>query len=487
MPQSGCWKKDGSPMRRNLLGLAVGAAAACLPAVASAAWFQGYVVDYYVQPGWSNGLKDTNCPDGDLPQSNWAEVLKTPWRSEEDVLKLTANGGVGFGTPLGNRGPLPGQNVYKDPTLVADPKMPWVVGNTGYGLDLDNNPNTGFTSPDGKEKGLDNQAYRSTGCHLYFRGGGRYSEKPRGLEQYDTGEMRSGAYTVVILLSGEGDDRRNDPNMRVGFYLSKDAIAKDANGGVAKDYSYRIDPDARFMTVFDAKSSNGVVTPRAPLAQFKIRDFQTKQNFNQDVTFEKPQVRIIMKPDGAITADLGGYRDWRYMYMGYGAGSNAAEVSRSLLTTTLWHSWQNAADWKPPGVEGPNTHISVFYTMDAVPAFVITPEGGEVVRKAEVFTGKSKVAEESPQSLATRMRSGVGGDASFRLEGGAAVWPLPPSAAKPMPPGDPLGWAKLIQNQAGGLAVLAGKAPLDPTQAQATTPATGFVATNAPGPQARND
>ena len=122
--------------------------------------------------------------------------------------------------------------------------------------------------------------------------------------------------------------------------------------------------------------------------------------------------------------------------------------------------------------------------VDAVPAFIITPDSNEVVKRAEVFTGPSKVAKEAPQSLATRMRSGVGGDAGFRLEGGAAVWPKPPSEAVALPPPDPLGWAKLIQNPAGGLAVIAGKAPVDPTQATATTPATGFIASSSPGPQA---
>jgi len=472
-------------MRVRNLVLAPLLAATTIPGAALAAWSQGYVVDYYLAPGWASGEKDINCPNGNLPQANWAEFLKTPWRTEEEVLKMTANGGLGFGTPLSNRGPKPGQNVHRDPTLIPDPQMPFVRGNVGYGFDLDNNPATGFTSPDGKEKGLDNQVYRAVGCHDFFRGGGRYSGARREAEEYDLGEMMSGAYTVLIMLSGEGNDPRNDGNMRVGFYLSKEQIAKDALGGAARDYSYRIDPDPRFMTVFDAASVNGVVKPRAPLQQMKIREYNSRQQFPQDLTLEKPQVRLTLNDNGTLFTEVGGYRDWRYMYMGFASGGNPAEIASGLQTPSLWYNWEKAADWKLPGTAGPNTYISSFYTMDAVPAFIITPDTNQIVTRAEVFTGVSKVAQETPQSLAIRTRSGTGGDPSFRLEGGAAVWPLPPSQAKPMAAGDPLGWSKLIQNPAGGLAVLAGKAPLDPTQAQATTPATGFVAaTSQPGPRA---
>ena len=216
-------------MRTKTLALAGAIALAALPASAFAAWSQGYVVDYYLAPGWADGAKDANCPEGDLPRADWAKLLHTPWRSEEDVLKMTANGGIGFGTPLSNRGPKPGQNVHRDPTLVRDPQVPFVTGNIGYGFDLDNNPSTGFVSPDGKSRGLDNQTYRAVGCHDFFRGGGRHSTKQREAELYDLNGMRGGDYTIIIHLSGEGSDPRNDANVRVGFYLSKEQIAKDAN------------------------------------------------------------------------------------------------------------------------------------------------------------------------------------------------------------------------------------------------------------------
>jgi len=443
------------------------AAAAIVPGVALADWHKGYVVGVYESPGWMNGEKDTNCPEGSQPDPKWAELLKTPWRSEEDVLKMTANGGIGFGTPLSNRGPKPNQNIHRDPTLVPpENAVIWpIVGNTGYGFDLDGDTSTGFVSPDGKEKGLDSNAHRAVGCNLYFRRGG---------SPYDLGEMRGGAYTIVFQLSGTGDDPRNDPNVRVGIYLSKEQIAKDANGELARDYSYRIDPDKRFMTVYDAVSKDGVVKPKAPLPVLKIREFSTRQNFPQDLVLEKPQIDMTMRQDGTLYTRIGGYRDWRYLYAGYGASTNPGEVSSKVQTPALWYQWMKYADWKPAGQQGPNTHISSFYHMNAWPAFLITPDSNELVKRAEWFEGTSKVAQESAQSLATRMRSGVGGDPSFRLEGGAAAWPNAYDPSKPQPPAETNGWAAMIQNPTGGLPVFYGQAKAT-SAAQAATP---------PGPQA---
>lgn len=460
---------------RTVVAVVASLAAMLSPAAANAAWFKGFVVDYYTMPGWWGGATDVNCPNGDLPPPDYAALLKTPWRSEEEVHKMTSNGALGFETPLHNRGPKPGQNVHRDPTLVPDPMMPIVVGHTGYGFDLDGDPSTGFVSPDGKARGLDNQAYRAVGCHEAFRGGGRHSGRVRGGEAYDTGEMRGGAYTILILLSGEGADPANDPKMRVGFYLSKEQIAKDASGEVARDYSYRIDPDPRFTTVFDAVSVGGVVRPAGALERMHIRHVGTRANFPPDLTLERPQVRLTMNAKGLLQAEIGGYRDWRYMYMGFGSGGSPNEIAGRLDTPALWYNWKKLADWKAPGTTGPNTHISSFYTMDAVPAFIITPDTNAVVKRAEIFSGASQVAMETLESLAGRMR-GAGADPSFRLEGGAAAWPnaLDPNAPT-APRRDPVGWAKVLANPAGGMAVIEGKVPLEPATA---------LGAARPGPQA---
>ncbi len=426
--------------------LAFGASA--VPAYASG-WSKGYVVDYYFFPGWADGAEDSNCPQGSTPMPNWKKALDTGWRTPEELDKLTGPGQIGYGSPLGNRGPKPGMNVYADPTLIPEPdsKME-VVGNTGYGFDLDGDASTGFVTPDGNQRGLDNNIYRALGCHHWWRGGGRDAPEPRVTEVYDTNEMRGGTYTVVVHLSGEGADPRNDDSVRVGIYLSRDPIVKDAQGEVANLYSYRIDPDPRFMSVFDAKSVDGVVTPREPLDVLRVREYQSRPKFAPDLILEKPQIDLTMLEGDKLHVRMGGYREWRYVYESFGAGGVSNEISGAMQVPNVWYTLKRHADWKPPGTTGPNTHISAYYTMDAVPAYLVSPDKAVVVR-AEWFDGDPIAASESPRSMAGRIRS-IAGNSSFRLEGGAASWPEPPSGE--LPPRDSLGWAKRLVDPRGGIA-----------------------------------
>ena len=444
-----------------LLSMMLGLAAVTTPAPAFAEWSKGFVVDYFTDPGWKGGDKDSNCPNGDAPAPDWVKLMTTSWRTEEEARKLLTGAAVG-GVRLYDRGPKPGMNVNRDPTLVSDPMAPMVVGNTGYGFDLDHNTKTGFVSPDGKQKGLDNQYYRAVGCFKQYRGGGRYSKEPRAGEDYEMTEMRAGVFTIVIVLSGEGADPMNDPNMRVGFYLSKDKLGINADGAVGTYDSYRIDPDPRFTTVFEAKSVKGTITPKGPLERVRLREPGSRYGFGQDLILEKPQARLTLKADGKLSAEIGGYRNWRYMYAGLASAASAAEQPGGYQFVALWYNWQKLADWKPPGVKGPNTHISIDYVLDAIPAFVITPDSHEVVKQAQVFTGVSQAASRTPQDLARAMRT-LGTDAGFIFTGGARSWPNKPVPDEPTPPpSDPLYWAKAIQDPRGGYYATGLASPTEP-------------------------
>jgi len=460
-----------------LLSMMLGLAAVSGPAPAFAEWSRGFVVDYFAEPGWKAGDKDSNCPNGDTPAPDWVKMMTTSWRTEAEARRLVTGAAIGA-IPLSNRGPAPGMNVTRDPTLVPDPMTPMVVGNTGYGFDLDHNPQTGFVSPDGKQTGLDNQYYRAVGCIKQYRGGGRYSAEPRGNEDYEMAEMRAGNFTVVIVLSGDGNDPRNDPNMRVGFYLSKDKLGINGAGAVGDDDSYRIDPDPRFMSVFDARSVDGVITPRAPLERLRLREPGARFGFGQDLVLEQPQARLTLKADGKLSAEIGGYRNWRAMYVGLASHGSAAEHTLSHPFETLWYNWQKLADWKPAGVAGPNTHISTFYMMDAVPAFVITPGSHQVVTWAQVFSGVSQAASRTPEQLATAMRL-LGADPGFRLTGGARSWPNPPNPNEPQPPNDPLYWARAIQDPRGSYYAAGLASPVEPLPA-IPNPAGGALAASRP-------
>ena len=90
-----------------------------------------------------------------------------------------------------------------------------------------------FVSPDG-EKGIDNALYRAWGCDAPWRGNGNAT-----LDLRANDKMQEGLYTMVIRVSGN-QDPMNDSDATVEIGYSPDKIVKDARGGIAVDYSYRI-------------------------------------------------------------------------------------------------------------------------------------------------------------------------------------------------------------------------------------------------------
>ncbi len=422
-------------MKKYALALLSTVAALAAAPEAMAKWHQGYVVEYYaLQSVWAvpegvDSTKDAQCPNGyNIP--DWKKNFKTSWRSDAEVSQvLDRPGGFSFGTPLGNRGPGPGMNVYRDPMLIPDPGIFEVQTKVGLGLDLDGDKTNGFTSPDGKRTGIDNQVYKAMGCLIEYRGPAHKPGQflPADASYYPNDEMRQGVFTMLIMLSGEGDDPRNDPNMKVGFYIAKEQLAKLHNNEIAPDYSYRVDPDPRFMTVVDAKSSNGQITMKAPVDYINIRDAHTRPYFVPELTLYKPQIEMNIRPDGVLSATVAGYRNWKQLYWGWAAGGSTTETARQIDLVGLWYGLERNADGMPEATTGRNTAISAAYQIYAVPAFLVSPETNKVVTEAALLSGTPKEAgpEREPLPLAQRIR-GLGGNPNFYLDGAAAAWPNKP-------------------------------------------------------------
>lgn len=430
---------------KKLIAVAAFALTSLTPVCAMADWHRGFVVDWYEiaahwsdDPATTNVIEDVNCtadargPVGPNPEPPWERLYKTDWRSAEEVAQTFER--VSFGTPLANRGPRPGMNVHRDPTLTATNPLEQnreVSGPIAKGFDLDNNPATGgFTSPDGRRTGIDNGLYRAVGCFKEYYGSphetGRASSDD--INFYNNDEMRvQGMYTVLIMVSGKGDDPRNDPNVTVGFYIAKEPLELMANSEISSEVSYRIDPDPRFMSVFEARSVNGLITPRAPLAQLNIRDHGARPYHTWDLELVNPQIEMSLKEDGRLEVLLGGYRNWKQFYWGWAAAGNTTENARAMSLPGLWNSLERHADGVPDPTTGKMTHISATYRMEAVPAFLITPETNQVVTVAQLFTGTPRdagpVAQRIPRD---RLTGSLGGNANFYLDGGAAAWPHQP-------------------------------------------------------------
>lgn len=418
---------------KKQLAAAFVASAMFTPATALADWHRGYVVEWYELASYWEAAEDENCPSGDNPEPDWKVIWNTDWRSAEELARLDEAGAVSFGFPLANRGPNPGMNVHRDPTLRAgnpNERNHEVVGTQSPGFDLDGNPATGgFTNADGSRTGIDNQLYRAVGCFKDYRGRPHETGATTAADAqyYNNDEMRNGNYTVLIVLSGEGDDPMNDPTARVGIYQAKERLFKMANNEISPDVSYRIDPDPRFMSVFDAVSEDGVFRPREPLERLNVRDHGSRPYHPFDLELINPQIELSMQEDGRLEVLMGGYRNWKQYYWGWAAAGNTTENARQITLVGLWNSLEANADGVPDPVTGEMTHISANFHMEAVPAFIVTPDTNAVVAEAVMFDGMPLEVgpERDPLPLASKIGS-LGGNASFYLDGGAAAWPREP-------------------------------------------------------------
>lgn len=412
-------------MRRAAVTTAL--ALAALPGVAQA-WTKTWVVEWY-EPANYYGAKSgvtepgTDCPAGTNPEPDWVKVMIDAGYAPEVArwLRNPANP---------TRSPVHGQNqmafrgkdranVYVHPTSTPDTHLVGVSGKIGEGFDLDGNPRTGFTSPDGKP-GIDNNFYKALGCWKTYRGPPRLSSG--ALSQNDS--MRDGGWTVVIVAHGAGADPLNDRNVSVGFYLSADKLVKDGNGDIARDYTFRIRPDAKFEALFQARTTNGVIETTAPAKEVWLRD----PSYTRELQLLQARLRLEMKPDGSLKGLIGGYRPWKPVYDGWVSGRGPViEALTWVKLPDVYYALRREADYSPPGAKGEKTHISFAMRIDALPAFVVEPDG-----KADVAAVLSYKDQAKGQADANPFRG-----LNFRIVDGIVVGPgqaavsLPPEALIP--------------------------------------------------------
>ena len=70
---------------------------------------------------------------------------------------------------------------------------------------------------------------------------------------------------MLIVVQGKGKDPMNDDNVTVGFYTSGDKMVKSGDGKIVEDYTFAIQPNARYEGIFQAKVKNGRITSNRPI------------------------------------------------------------------------------------------------------------------------------------------------------------------------------------------------------------------------------
>lgn len=382
--------------RQNALAMLTLAGFAAIGRPASAEpWSRGFVVSTYeyafryggrasftrageIEPG-------VDCPHGSSThfanenQTRKALALQK-WRGPGEVDRIVQPPGLDqvrapvltrffiWNRAVSYRGYRHGIETYVNPFAADDPGEPEVVSRIGDGFNLDGKIGLhDFISPDG-ERGIDNALYRAWGCNAPWRGNGNAT-----LDLRANDKMQEGLYTMVIRVSGNKDPV-NDDDATVEIGYSPDKIVKDARSNVAPDYSYRILKTAQY-TKLKARVRNGVVET-AQIGEMHAPRIAWFYDQTGDADFHQGRIRLKIAADGSASGLLGGYRDWRDLYVEEAFAQDGGQqgVREHEDHVALYYAMKRNAD----GMYDATTHqylgISTAYRITAMPAYVVDPD-----------------------------------------------------------------------------------------------------------------
>jgi len=354
-------------------------------AAQAAPWTKQFVLEW-LEPAFYHGGTPgdqtgpgTDCPAGTMVRPGWDTMLKTPWRAAKDVpFYLDPENRPILQRMIRFRGP-DYENVWEEPWKAPDMKMTTVTGKIAYGFDLDGKESTGgFHSKDGSVKGIDNGYYLVGGCWASYRGHPRQSQRGFG----NNNHLRSGLWTTVMVVSGN-QDPMNDDDVTFAFYEAQETVTKDNQAGVTPDATFNIKPNARTQSIFKAKIKDGVLETAGP-AEFRMRDEGWNRSQPDQLRLVAGKARLEFRPDGSLAGLIGGYRDWGVLYRKQAVNGRDTEMNQAIDLPSFYYSLKRHADYAPDKT-GQNTMISTAYSIRAVPAFVMTPDGAELVEVPRPF------------------------------------------------------------------------------------------------------
>jgi hypothetical protein len=382
-------------MKRRLLvsAMAVGMAGGTVMPALAAPWSRGFVVGSYEYAFRYGGRSDysrgaeiepgVDCPHGSTvhlasPDQTKIAMTRQKWRSQQEIDWITAPPGVDqtktpgltrrhiWARAMSYRGYKRGIETYVNPWATDDPGEPEVASRIGDGFNLDGKIKANdFISPDG-EKGIDNALYRAWGCDAPWRGNGNAT-----LDMRANDKMQDGLYTMVIRVSGNKDPK-NDDDAIVEIGYSPDNIIKDARGGIAADYSYRILQMAQY-TKLKAQVKDGLVETEQVehLHSPRIAWFYDQTG---DTNFAQGKIRLNMAQDGrTATGMIGGYRNWRDLYaentFAQDGGQQGTREHEDAVA--LYYALRRNADGMLNPVTGKYDGISSAYRIKMTSAYVV--------------------------------------------------------------------------------------------------------------------
>ncbi len=335
---------------------------------------RGFVVSFLHATGYSN---PDNCPlggNGGSSQAQFRSYKAAGFSKERLAAVLRGEEGPSNGARLIKARMLRARyngkpaRVTLFPGSLPDPHMETVVGPQAFGFDLDgkgpDTPNT-FEDPETHEKGVDNQLFRALGCFVNYS-----SNLPiRPLGEQDL--WRS--YLPLVnppawVLSITGSNFENDSDVSVSFYRAVEHLRYDRSGQGLADITYTVEPSDRTYGHFNGSIKNGIFTSEPDSVNVMLAgEFPTFTKFD----LKNAQLRLTLGVNRMAEGYIAGYQPWKDFLM----RNNHTNEDQGTDHVALYHTLKRMADAEPDPETGQNTAISATYRIEAVPAFLVRPDG----------------------------------------------------------------------------------------------------------------
>lgn len=270
-----------------------------------------------------------------------------------------------------------GEDLCGDPQSIPDPGFRTVQGNgTARGLDLAGSQSPGSTCEHGRfvsaeGKPIDNQLYRLLGCVKGYQPGD-------AIESYHSSAYNSGEMTVLLELIGV-DDPANDPEVEVGIFASSDPAPIVSPGVALRNYSLQVHDDARYHSRLRGRIRDGVLTTDPGDVRLQLNTGFVRA----DHVLKSARLELKLAADRSVTGQLAGYYDVDAFYDQIRKAGGFAQPSVGYTCPGLFNALHRLADGNRDPASGQCTSISMAFSLDAVPAFVIHPGGKGPVQSAE--------------------------------------------------------------------------------------------------------
>jgi hypothetical protein len=306
-----------------------------------------------------------DCPTGLAMDSRDVFLKSLPpdqRQAFEERDKRVGSQAMYLSTVLSNRRTADGSDTCVNPTAYEDPPMPTGQAKISDGFDLDGGdtarhcPHREFTSAKGA-KGIDNQLARLMACIRGVR-------KSDNLKNQDSDAFIRTGTAVTLIVVGGVDDARNDNDVTVSIYKSKDGFIKDGAGKPLPDATMQADANAAFHAETRGRIAGGVLTTDP--VNILMRDGRG------DYDLRGARLRIALGSDGYAAGIMAGYYDAAAFWDSWSKRSNQ-QRELGFSCPALHAALHRLADGYKDPATGRCTAISSVFNITAVRTFVTRP------------------------------------------------------------------------------------------------------------------